>query len=63
MEKYFFILILFVVVQFISNLVFKKFILEWLEDLKKLMFETEEESIKSTKINGFIDQDKEEKDV
>lgn len=63
MEKYFFILILFVVVQFISNLVFKKFILEWLEDLKKLMFETEEESIKPTKINGFIDQDKEEKDV
>lgn len=63
MEKYFFILILFVVVQFISNLVFKKFILEWLEDLKKLMFETEEESIKSTKINGFIDRDKEEKDV
>ncbi len=63
MEKYFFILILFVVVQFISNLVFKKFILEWLEDLKKLMFETKEEFIKSTKINGFIDQDKEEKDV
>ncbi len=61
MEKYFFILILFSFVQIVSNLIFRKYILDYLANFEKLITEEVKEQ-KPTEILGFKDN-KENDDV